>query len=76
MEMRVSDLVEVFVVMAAMCVFPSVFLWLIEFSTEPEQALERLGRLVAAFRRGLAGKPSGRVENAELPAGTGSRPPE
>ena len=71
-----KDLVEVFVFMAAMFVFPNVLMWLVELVTDPEQALERLGGLVAAFRRGLAGKPSGRVESPELAAGTGSRPPE
>ena len=65
---------EVFVFMAAMFVLPNVLLWLAEFCTDPEQALERLGALVAAFRRGLAGKPSGRVGPPELPPGTGSRP--
>ncbi len=29
--------------------------WLLDFLNEPEQGLEQLGRLVAAFRRGLAG---------------------
>ena len=70
------DLVETYVFMAAMFVFPSVLIWLVGFFTDPEQALERLGSLVAAFRRGLAGKASGRVENPELAAGTGSRPTE
>jgi hypothetical protein len=74
LEIHVKDLVEVFVFMAAMFVLPNVLMWLADFCTDPEQALERLGGLVAAFRRGLAGKPAGRVENPELASADRERP--
>ena len=70
------EVVSTFGFVAAVFVCFHALVWLIDFLNDPEQGLERLGSLVAAFRRGLAGQPSGRVENQEQPAGTGSRPPE
>ena len=50
--------------------------WLVELFNDPEQTLERLGGLVAAFRRGLAGKTTGRADSPALSPGADSRQSE
>ena len=47
--------------------------WLTQLFSDPEQTLERLGGLVAAFRRGLAGKATERGACPALSAGADSR---
>jgi hypothetical protein len=54
--MRMWDVLSMFGFMAMIFVCFHGLDWLLDFLNDPEQAMERLGRLVAAFRRGLAGK--------------------
>lgn len=74
--MRMWDLVSTFGFMAALLLCVEAFGWLVDFLDDPEQALERLGSFVAAFRRGLAGKATGRVEKPISPTGADSRQSE
>jgi hypothetical protein len=46
------DLLEVFGFYALF----AGFLWLMDFFSDPEEAFERLGRCIYAFRRGLSGQ--------------------
>ena len=70
------EIVSAFGSIAAIYIGFHVIQWLAEFCGDPEQALERLGRLVAAFRRGLEGKVSGRTDSPVVPPGADSRPSE
>ena len=55
-EKRMWEVVSTFGSIAAIYICFHGILWLTNFLNDPEMALERLGGLVAAFRRGLAGK--------------------
>ena len=55
-DMRMWDVLSMFGCIAMVFVGIHGLGWLLDFLNDPEQALERLGRLVAAFRRGLTGK--------------------
>jgi hypothetical protein len=52
------ELLEVFGVFA---LFPALS-WLMDFYSDPEEASERLGRCIYAFRRGLSGQATERTE--------------
>jgi hypothetical protein len=54
--MRMWDVVSMFGFIAMVFVCFHGIVWLLGFLNDPEQGLERLGNLVAAFRRGLTGK--------------------
>jgi len=54
--MRMWDTVLMFGFIATVFICFHGLVWLIDFLNDPEPGMERLGRLVAAFRRGLTGK--------------------
>jgi hypothetical protein len=70
------EIVSTFGSIAAVYIGFHGILWLSGFLNDPEQTLERLGGLVAAFRRGLAGKVSGRTDSPVSPPGADSRQSE
>lgn len=57
------ELLEVFGVFA---LFPALG-WLMDFYSDPEEASERLGRCIYAFRRGLSGQASTEQQSASQP---------
>jgi hypothetical protein len=70
------EIVSTFGLIAAVYACFHALQWITEFFGDPEQTLERLGGLVGAFRRGLAGKSSGRAESPVSPPGADSRQSE
>jgi hypothetical protein len=54
--MRMWDTILMFGFIATVFIGFHGLVWLLDFLNDPEHGMERLGSLVAAFRRGLTGK--------------------